>query len=524
MLNLPKSPKIAVFSGNKKLDSGVVFSVVKRRFPGGFCRTAIDRFPAKISEFFSVLVLCLFLAPNVWAGDEEAKATRPPNFVVVYADDLGYADVGCFGGRDVVTPQLDQMAKEGTRFTSFYVAQAVCSASRAALLTGCYANRVGIQGALGPNAKTGLARDEDTIADVLKRAGYATAIFGKWHLGDDETTLPIAQGFDEYLGLPYSNDMWPYHPTSKNYPELPLVEGTTVKKKPITPEDQKLLTRWYTERAVDFIDRNAEKPFFLYVPHAMPHVPIYASENFQGKTGKGLYADVIAEIDWSVGTILERLKKHGLDDNTLVIFTSDNGPWLSYGPHAGSAGPLREGKGTTWEGGVRVPCIVRWPGKVPAGRECSALTATIDILPTIAYLANCPLPEKPIDGENITSLMMGTANDWDEPRTYFYYWGAELQAVRQGNWKLHFPHTYRTLNGQVTEPGRPAPYREDKTALGLFNLADDVGEKQDVAADHPEIVSRLTAAADAMREQLGDSLSGRKGNANRPAAKVTPKQ
>lgn len=524
MLNLPKSQKIAVFSGNKKLDSGVVFSVVKRRFPGGFCRTAIDRFPAKIGEFFSVLVLCLFFAPNVGAGDEEAEATRPPNFVVVYADDLGYADVGCFGGQAVVTPQLDQMAKEGTRFTSFYVAQAVCSASRAALLTGCYSNRVGIQGALGPNAKTGLARDEDTIADVLKRAGYATAIFGKWHLGDDETTLPIAQGFDEYLGLPYSNDMWPYHPTSKNYPELPLVEGTTVKKKPITPEDQKQLTRWYTERAVDFIDRNVEKPFFLYVPHAMPHVPIYASENFQGKTGKGLYADVIAEIDWSVGTILERLKKHGLDDNTLVIFTSDNGPWLSYGPHAGSAGPLREGKGTTWEGGVRVPCIVRWPGKVPAGRECSALTATIDILPTIAYLANCPLPEKPIDGENITSLMMGTANDWDEPRTYFYYWGAELQAVRQGNWKLHFPHTYRTLNGQVTEPGRPAPYREDKTALGLFNLADDVGEKQDVAADHPEIVSRLTAAADAMREQLGDSLTGRKGNANRPAAKVTPKQ
>jgi arylsulfatase A-like enzyme len=442
--------------------------------------------------------------------------------VVVYADDLGYADLGCFGGPELVTPHLDRMASEGIRFTNFYVSQAVCSASRAALLTGCYSNRVGVQGAYGPNSKTGLAPEEDTIADVLKRAGYATAIFGKWHLGDDETTLPLAQGFDEYLGLPYSNDMWPFHPTSKSFPELPLLEGNTVKKKPITPDDQRQLTRWYTERAVDFIDRNVHRPFFLYLPHAMPHVPIYASETFAGKTGKGLYADVIAEIDWSMGAILARLKEHGLDDNTLVIFTSDNGPWLSYGPHAGSAGPLREGKGTSWEGGVRVPCVMRWPGKVPAGRECSALSATIDILPTIAHLANCPLPEKPIDGENISSLMMGTANDWDEPRTYYFYWGAELQAVRQGSWKLHFPHTYRTLNGQVTEPGQPAPYREDKTALALFNLADDIGETTNIAADHPDIVSRLTVAADQMREQLGDSLTGKKGTANRPAAKLAP--
>lgn len=475
-----------------------------------------------------VLFFVASWASFCFAGDwlaaaERVSVDRPPNFVVVYADDLGYADLGCFGGKQMVTPNLDQMAQEGTRFTSFYVAQAVCSASRAALLTGCYSNRVGVMGALGPNSRTGLAPEEETIADVLKRRGYSTAIFGKWHLGDDVTTLPAAQGFDEYLGLPYSNDMWPFHPTSKSYPDLPLVEGTEVKKKPITPEDQKQLTRWYTERAVDFIDRHVDKPFFLYVPHAMPHVPIYASEAFEGKTGKGLYTDVIAEIDWSVGTILERLKKHGLDDNTLVIFTSDNGPWLSYGPHGGSAGPLREGKGTTWEGGVRVPCIVRWPGKVPAGRECSALTATIDILPTIAHLANCPLPEKPIDGENIASLMTGSADDWDEPRTYCFYWGAELQAVRQGNWKLHFPHSYRTLNGQVTVPGQPAPYREEQTALGLFNLKDDIGETKDVAADHPEIVTRLTAAADLMREQLGDSLTKKKGNANRPAAKVAPK-
>jgi|LakMenEpi03Aug12_release.lakeMendotaPanAssembly.Ray.scaffolds.fasta_scaffold05100_14 arylsulfatase A-like enzyme len=455
-------------------------------------------------------------------GGEACSPARPPNFVVVFADDLGYGDVGRFGSKLGVTPHLDRMASEGMRFTDFYVSQAVCSSSRAALLTGCYANRVGIQGALGPNSRTGLARDEDTIADILKRAGYATAIFGKWHLGDDETTLPAAQGFDEYLGLPYSNDMWPFHPTSKAFPDLPLVEGVSIKKKRVTAEDQKNLTRWYTERAIDFIDRNVERPFFLYVPHSMPHVPLYASENFEGKTGKGLYADVIAEIDWSVGTILERLKKHGLDDNTLVIFTSDNGPWLSYGPHAGSAGPLREGKGTTWEGGVRVPCIMRWPGKIPADRACAAITATIDILPTIAHLANCPLPEKPIDGDNITTLMMGNAVDWEKPRTYHYYWGEELQAVRQGTWKLHFPHKYRTLNGTVSEPGQPAPYREEKTDLALFNLVDDVGETQDLASRHPEIVSRLKNAAELMRKQLGDSLTGEKGTANRPAAKVRP--
>lgn len=521
MLNFQISNRQLQFTTISKGDSGTRY--------GGYCqhggRFALGYTALGFRQRVGVgalIWLSWLLFGVVLFGGEVAVSERPVNFVVVYADDLGYADVGCFGGQELVTPHLDQMAKEGTRFTNFYVSQAVCSASRAALLTGCYSNRVGVLGALGPNSKTGLAREEETIADVLKRAGYSTAIFGKWHLGDDETTLPAAQGFDEYLGLPYSNDMWPFHPTSKSYPDLPLIEGTSVKKKPITPADQKQLTRWYTERAVDFIDRNVDKPFFLYVPHAMPHVPIFVSAAFEGKTGKGLYADVIAEIDWSVGTILERLKKHGLDDNTVVIFTSDNGPWLSYGPHAGSAGPLREGKGTSWEGGVRVPCIVRWPGKIPAGRECSALTATIDILPTIAHLANCPLPEKPIDGENITSLMMGTANDWDEPRTYCYYWGAELQAVRQGTWKLHFPHTYRTLNGQVTEPGRPAPYREDKTALALFNLADDIGETKDVAADHPDIVSRLTTAADPMREQLGDSLTGRKGTANRPAAKVTP--
>jgi arylsulfatase A-like enzyme len=389
-------------------------------------------------------------------------------------------------------------------------------------LTGCYSNRVGIQGALGPNSRTGLAVEEDTIADVVKRAGYATAIFGKWHLGDDVTTLPATQGFDEYLGLPYSNDMWPFHPTAKNFPDLPLIDGTAIKKKPVTADDQKQLTTWYTERALAFIDRSTaeKKPFFLYVPHSMPHVPIFVSQQRAGKTGLGLYADVIAEIDWSVGAILERLKLRGVDDNTLVIFTSDNGPWLSYGPHAGSAGPLREGKGTSWEGGVRVPFVARWPGKIPAGRVSSALTATIDILPTIAHLTNCPLPEKPIDGENISTLLFGERDDWEEPRTYYYYWVSELQAVRQGSWKLHFPHSYRTLAGKVTVEGQPAPYREEKIGLALYNLAEDIGESRNVAAENPAVVERLRQAAEKMRIELGDSLTGQKGTSLRPAAKV----
>jgi len=449
---------------------------------------------------------------------------RVPNIVLFFADDLGYADLGCFGGAAGVTPNLDRMASEGIRFTDFHVSQAVCSASRSSLLTGCYSNRVSIQGALGPGSKTGLALSEDTIAELLKRSGYATAIYGKWHLGDDPGLLPAAQGFDDYFGLPYSNDMWPFHPTAKNFPELPLIDGTDVKIKAVTPEDQKNLTRWYTEHAVDFIDKHADSPFFVYVPHSMPHVPIYASKDFEGKTGKGLHADVIAEIDWSVGTILKKLSDEGLDDNTLVIFTSDNGPWLSYGPHAGSAGPLREGKGTSWEGGTRVPFVARWPGKIPAGKTCDALTGTIDLLPTLVQLVGGQLPERKIDGKDIGDLLFAKKMDWDEPRTYYYYWIGELQAVRQGDWKLHFPHTYRTVAGEVKEPGQPAPYREEKIELALYNLAEDLGEKENVASKNPEMVRKLELQAEVMRNELGDSLTGKMPAAARAAAMVKKKK
>jgi arylsulfatase A-like enzyme len=300
--------------------------------------------------------VCVFLLPV-----PAAAADRPPNFVVVLTDDQGYGDLGCYGAKGFTTPNIDRMAAEGVRFTDFYVAQAVCSASRAALLTGCYPNRLGILGALNPTSKVGIGAGEKTIAEVLKPRGYATAVFGKWHLGHHPPHLPTRHGFDEYFGLPYSNDMWAKNP-SANFPDLPLIEGDrTVATNP----DQRMLTTWYTERAVQFIGANKDRPFFLYVAHNMPHVPLHVSEKFRGKSAQGLYGDVIMELDWSVGQILAALRDTGLDERTLVLFTSDNGPWLSYGNHAGSAGPLREGKGTDWEGGPHGGRRLRERGRRP---------------------------------------------------------------------------------------------------------------------------------------------------------------
>jgi arylsulfatase A-like enzyme len=302
-----------------------------------------------------------------------------PNFVIIFADDMGYADIGPYGGT-VRTPNLARMAKEGVRFTDFYVAQPVCSASRAALLTGCYPNRIGILGALNPYSKEGIHSNELTLAEVLKARGYATAIYGKWHLGYQPQFLPTRHGFDDYFGLPYSNDMWPKHPApTRPYPPLPLIEGERTIE---TDPDQRQLTTWYTQRAVKFIEKNRSRPFFLYVPHNMPHVPLFVSSKYQGKSKCGLYGDVIEELDWSVGEILKSLKVNGLDERTLVIFTSDNGPWLLYGDHAGSAAPFREGKATTFEGGLRVPCIMRWPTRIPKDRIVRELAATH------RYLAN----------------------------------------------------------------------------------------------------------------------------------------
>ncbi len=463
----------------------------------------------------------------------QAREDRPPNVVVIFIDDMGYGDIGPFGAEGYETPNLDRMAAEGMKFTDFVVSSAVCSASRVALLTGCYHRRVGIAGALGPSATHGINADEVTLAEICKQKGYATAIFGKWHLGHHPKFLPLAHGFDEYFGLPYSNDMWPYHPgvahlpfeeRLKRWPHLPLVEGNKVINPKVTGEDQEKLTTQYTEHAVDFINRNKEQPFFLYVPHSMVHVPLYVSEKFKGKSKRGLFGDVVMEVDWSVGEILNAIRKNGLDEDSLVVFTSDNGPWLSYGDHAGTAGPLREGKGTEFEGGIREPTLMRWPGKIPAGKTCDELASTIDILPTVAALIGADLPAHKIDGKDIRPLMFGEPNAQSPHEAFYcYYGGGQLQAVRDRRWKLYFPHTYRTLAGKPGgSGGKPVNYSSAKTDLELYDLKNDVGEKTNVAEDHPDVVERLNKHAEEARTDLGDRLTNREGKGIRPAGRLGP--
>ena len=436
-------------------------------------------------------------------------AERPPNIVLVFADDLGYADLGCFGSTKIRTPNIDSIARDGIRLTNFHVPQAVCSASRTALLTGCYPNRVGILGALGPNSKNGIKDSENLLSEYLKKLGYSTAIFGKWHLGDSAQYSPIRHGFDTYFGLPYSNDMWPNHPTAKNFPPLPLRHDDKVLE--LNP-DQSKLTGWYTERGVKFIEANKDKPFFLYMPHSMPHVPLYASEKFKGKSSHGLYGDVIEEIDSSVGTILETLKKHSLDKNTLVIFTSDNGPWLSYGNHGGSRGVLREGKGTEFEGGVRVPFVARWPGKIPAASISNEPTMTIDLLPTlVAYAGGVVVEEPKIDGKNISAVLEARPGAKSPQEAYYFYWGDALHAVTSEKWKLHFPHPYLHII-EGGKDGKPGKGETRKMELSLFDLDADISESKNVADQNPEVVKKLQMLGDKIREELGDSLTGKKGS------------
>ena len=316
------------------------------------------------------------------------SAKKHTNFVIILMDDMGYGDVCSNGAMGYEMPNLNRMVKEGMQFTHFYAPQAVSGASRAGLLTGCYPNRIGMAGAPSPGAKNGIHEDELTIAEVLKPKGYTCAAYGKWHLGDAIQFLPLRNGFDDYYGIPYSNDMWPNHP-SHRYPDLPLIEKEEVIE--LNP-DQSRFTTDFTNKAVDFIDKNKKNPFFLYLAHPMPHVPLAVSDKFKGKSAIGLYGDVMMELDWSIGEILHKLKREGLDENTLVIVLSDNGPWLNYGNHAGNTGGLREGKGTSFEGGQRVPCIMQWKGTIPAGSICGNLASGIDLLTTFAEIADVPLP------------------------------------------------------------------------------------------------------------------------------------
>lgn len=445
----------------------------------------------------------------------------PPNVVIIFADDMGYGDLGCYGSRTNRTPHLDSLAKEGMRSERFYVAQPVCSASRAALLTGVYPNRLGIHGALSPRSKTGLDPSETTLAELMKQRDYATAMVGKWHLGDHPSMLPTRQGFDRYFGLPYSNDMWPHHPTVKRFPPLPLFEDDRVRIAEVGAEDQKQLTTWYTERAVAFIRAHRDRPFFLYLAHSMPHVPLHTRG--AEESAAGLYADVMAEIDASVGEIGKVLEETGNTRNTLVIFTSDNGPWLSYGTHSGTAGPLREGKGAVWEGGVRVPFIARWPGTIPAGAVSREPMMTIDLFPTLAGVIGAQLPARSIDGLDVLPILTarpGARNP--HAAYYFYYRQNELQAVLSGDWKLYLPHRYQTLEGRPGgRDGLPERYAQRTLERPeLYHVASDIGETTDVSSAHPAVVEKLLTLAEKARDDLGDSLTQRHGPGIRGPARA----
>lgn len=470
----------------------------------------------------TILALTLLAAFSCTHPPAETTEDTPPNVVIIFTDDQGYQDVGVFGANDIATPHLDQMAQEGIMLTSFYAAQAVCSASRAALLTGSYPNRLGIHGAYMPNSKRGLNPAEVTLAEMLKDLDYSTAIYGKWHLGDHPDFMPLNQGFDEFFGIPYSNDMWPFHPQQGpifDFGPLPLYENQNIID---TLTDQSSLTTEITQRSVEFISKHKENPFFLYIAHPQPHVPLFVSDKFRGKSERGLYGDVIMEIDWSVGQVLAALKDNDLDDNTIVIFTSDNGPWLSYGNHAGSAYPLREGKGTALEGGQREPCIIRYPGRLTPGRVIDVPMMAIDILPTLAELTGAQLPDKTIDGKSAWDLWTGASNQSPQEAYYFYYHVNELHGIRYGKWKLYFPHKYRTLNErQGGKDGLPADYEYltfDKIAL--YDLSEDISETKDVAAQHPEVVAKIKLLADKIRAELGDRLTDQVGTGTRPVGTV----
>ncbi|PPK85242.1 arylsulfatase A-like enzyme [Neolewinella xylanilytica] len=442
-----------------------------------------------------------YLLPLLLACGRPAASVSPavelPNIVLIFTDDMGYADIGAYGGDHVTTPHLDALAEEGVRFTDFRVAQAVCTASRAALMTGCYPNRVGLRGALDHTAKAGLAPEEVTVAEVLKAEGYRTAMVGKWHLGHFPPYLPTNQGFDSYLGIPYSHDMWGGHPqewAQTYFPaRVPLLRDTMLLD---SLSDFTQLNRLYNQTAVKVIDEHdpAGGPLFLYLAHSLPHVPLAEDPDYLDPTGQGLYADVISEIDAGVGEIRDKLTAKGMAENTLIIFSSDNGPWLSYGDHAGRT-PFREGKATSFEGGVRVPLITHWPGHTPAGKVSVANLMTIDVLPSLAKLVDAPLPDRTLDGHERLDDFLGISAG-PSPEPYAIYWLDDLQAVvsADGRFKLHLPHRYSTLGDQSPATGgMPVKYRQDSIGLALFNLREDPGEAKNLADRHPDIVRDLTA-------------------------------
>ena len=438
-----------------------------------------------------------------------AFAAGKPNVVLIFVDDLGYSDVGAFGSKLHRTPNIDRMAAEGRKFTDFYVSANVCTPSRASLLTGSYPRRVGLdenekgQWVLFPGNQEGLHSDEVTIAEVLRSAGYRTAIVGKWHLGDQKKFLPARQGFDSYFGIPYSNDMGhDSRPEPYRYPPLPLLrDEQVIEEEP----DQRLITQRYTEEALAFLEKSKDEPFFLYLPHTMPHWPQYSSEQFAGKSENGPWGDAVEEIDWSTGQILAKLKELGIDEKTLVLFASDNGGATRFGA---SNDPLRGGKGTTWEGGHRSALIARWPGRIPAGTTCGEMALSMDVLPTLAALAGAETPtDRRIDGKDIRGLLLEPVPPPSPHTAYYYYFMSHLSAVRSGRWKLFVNRTSRRGREYVNE-----------TVTELYDLHADIGETTNLAGRYPGVVEQLRALAEAARKDLGDG--DRAGANQRPAGFV----
>jgi arylsulfatase A len=445
----------------------------------------------------SLALFLLVLGPVAALAADAAAQSQRPNFVVILIDDMGYGDIGPFGSKLNRTPRLDRMAAEGMKLTSFYAAP-VCTPSRAQLMTGCYAKRVSLPDVIGPVARIGISSSEQTVAQLLKSQGYATMCIGKWHLGDQPEFLPTRHGFDHYLGLPYSNDMGGSGKPNARNPPLPLLRDVRVIEAPV--EQDKLVER-YTEEAVKFITANQKRPFFLYLPHTAVHVPIHPGKAFQGKSGNGLYGDWVEEVDWSTGRVLDTLRELKLDSRTLVLFTSDNGPWRSQGKDAGVAGPLRGGKASTWEGGMREPTIARWPGKIPAGVVCDAVMSEMDVLPTLVQLAGGEIDSRrAIDGKDIWPLLSGQSKR-SPHEALFYFSSNRLEAVRSGPWKLAI--------SQQIEHGidkEPKPSTKPFVPI-LFNLDTDIGETTDVASRHPDVVKRLQGYIRQMDGDLG--ITGR---------------
>ncbi|MBT8231705.1 MAG: sulfatase [Saprospiraceae bacterium] len=443
----------------------------------------------------------------------EDKLIHSPNIIFILTDDQGYGDLSSFGAKDISTPNIDAIGIEGSRYTRFYVPQSQCTPSRAGILTGCYPNRVGVDWVFLPHSKTGLNPDEETIADILKPIGYSTAYFGKWHLGHHHKFLPTNQGFDEYFGIPYSNDMWPLNPRKDyTFPPLPLIHNTTIIDT-VDENIQKQMTRLLTEKTIDFIKQNKKNPFFAILSHPMPHVPLYVSDRFKGLSKRGLYGDVMMELDWSVGEIMNTLKELEIDTNTMILFMSDNGPWIAYGNHGGSTGGLKEGKETSFEGGISSPLLIQYPNVIPSGKKIDTAINGIDLLPTIAHLAGAKLPEKKIDGKNILAQLKGEENIMAHDAYYFYMNKNQLEAVMTDRWKLVFPHTFNSLNGKDGgQNGILAQYEKVYTDMKLFDLINDRAETRNVLNNHPDVVNILKAKGDSIRNVLGDKVNNIEGS------------